>query len=56
VAYNLFTLQADRVDYDVQNRTLEATGNVATVSPNGVTQHADSLTFKFANGEASRLP
>ena len=35
VAYNLFSLQADKVTYDAQKRTIEATGNVIAVSESG---------------------
>ena len=56
VAYNLFTLQADHVLYDVQGRTLEATGNVVAINADGTTKRADSMTFKIENGEATQLP
>ena len=55
VAYNLFTLQADHVVYNEQGRTLEATGNVVATNADGATHHADSMTFKIENGEATRL-
>jgi hypothetical protein len=55
VAYNLFTLQADHVVYNVKNGTLEATGNVLADSSDGTVQHADSMTFKIENGEATPL-
>jgi hypothetical protein len=55
VAYNLFTLQADHIVYNVQDRTLEATGNVLADSSDGTVQHADSMTFKIENGEATPL-
>jgi hypothetical protein len=55
VAYNLFTLQADHVVYDVRDRTLEATGNVIVESSDGTVQHDDSLIFKIENGEATPL-
>jgi hypothetical protein len=56
VAYNLFTLQADRVVYSVQGRMLEATGNVVATKADGGTQRAGSMTFKIENGEATQLP
>lgn len=56
VAYNLFTLEADRVVYDVQRRTLEGTGNVVVENADGTTRHANSMTFKIENGEAILLP
>jgi hypothetical protein len=56
VAYNLFTLRAKRVVYDVQSRTLEATGNVVAAKADGATEHADSMTFRIENGEAIPIP
>jgi hypothetical protein len=56
VAYNLFTLQADHIVYDVQRSTLEATGDVVVENADGTTQRADSMTFKMENGEATLLP
>jgi|SRR5271168_3400214 len=55
VAYNLFTLQADRVRYDAHSRTLEANGNVVVSNESGVTQRAESVIFKIANGQAVPL-
>jgi hypothetical protein len=54
-AYNLFTLRADHVVYNVQDRTLEATGSVVDSNADGATQRADSMTFKIENGEAAPL-
>jgi hypothetical protein len=56
VAYNLFTLRADKVVYDVPGRTLEATGNVVADNANGATQLAHSMKFRIENGEAIPLP
>ncbi|MGA7223476.1 MAG: hypothetical protein WA603_08700 [Candidatus Acidiferrales bacterium] len=53
VAYNLFTLRAERVVYDAQNRTIEATGNVIEQNVDGSTWHADAVTVKFENGQAT---
>ena len=55
VAYNLFTIRADHVAYDEQNRTLAATGNVVVQNVDGSSQRADSMTFKIENGEATPL-
>ncbi len=55
-AYNLFTLRADHVIYDVQTRTLQATGKVVATNADGETQRADSMTFKIENGQATPLP
>jgi len=56
VAYNLFSLEADKVVYDVKNRTIAASGNVVTADGLGKTQHADSIRFKIENGQAVPLP
>jgi hypothetical protein len=60
VAYNLFTLLADRVTYDEKTRTLEAHGNVVAFNEKGETQTAglvtDSMTFRIENRGATRLP
>jgi hypothetical protein len=55
VAYNLFTLRADAVVYDVQSRILKATGNVLAIDEKGAAQHADSMTFRIGNGQATPL-
>jgi len=55
VAYNLFSLEANRVAYDVKNRTIAATGNVVVADGSGRTQHADSIRFKIENGEAIKI-
>ncbi len=55
VAYNLFSLQADKVTYDAQKRTIEATGNVIAVSESGATQRADSMALKIENGQVARI-
>jgi len=52
-AYNLFTLRADHVVYDVKRRTLQATGNVVTVDADGATRRADSMTLAIENGRAT---
>ena len=55
VAYNLFTLEADRVTYDEKTRTLEAKGNVVAFNEKGEKQTAESMTFRIENGEANRV-
>jgi Carboxypeptidase regulatory-like domain len=55
VAYNLFSLQADKVTYDVQKRTIEASGNVIAVNESGATQRANSMAFKIENGQVVLL-
>lgn len=57
VAYNLFTLKADHVLYNIEGRTLTATGNVAVEQADGgAPQRADSMTLKIENGQATRQP
>ncbi len=51
VAYNLFSLEADMVIYDVKNRTIVATGHVVVADGSGKTRHADSMGFKIEDGE-----
>jgi hypothetical protein len=55
VAYNLFSLEANEIVYDLKDRTIAATGNVVTADGSGKTKHADSITFKIENGEAVPL-
>jgi hypothetical protein len=53
--YNLFSLQADKVTYDVEKRTMEASGNVVAVNELGTSQRADSMVFKIENGQVAPL-
>ncbi|MGC2448171.1 MAG: hypothetical protein WA477_11040, partial [Candidatus Sulfotelmatobacter sp.] len=54
VAYNLFSLHANQVLYDMQSRRLEAQGNVVVENDSG--QHrAYSMTFKIENGQAIQI-
>ena len=55
VAYNLFSLQADKVTYDAEKRTIEASGNVVAVNESGASQRADSMVFKIENGRVAPL-
>jgi hypothetical protein len=55
VAYNLFSLQADKVAYDVEKRTIEASGDVVAVTELGTTERADSMVFKIENGQVAPL-
>jgi hypothetical protein len=55
VAYNLFSLQAERVIYDVKEHTIKATGNVVVVDESGKTQRVDGINFKFDNGRAAAV-
>lgn len=54
VAYNLFSLQADRVAYDSTNRIIEASGNVLVVNESGALQRGDYVSFKLEEGQAAR--
>lgn len=56
VAFNLFTLTADHVTYDIASRTLLGTGNVTTANGAGPSTHANSMKFRIANDRAFRLP
>jgi hypothetical protein len=53
--YNLFSLQADKVTYDVETRTIEASGNVVAVNALGTSQRVDSTVFKIENGQVAPL-
>src|ERR1700678_125579 len=49
VAYNLFSLQANTVLYEMESRRLEARGNVVVEDESGK-RSAVSMTFKIENG------
>ena len=51
VAYNLFSLQANTVLYEMESRRLEARGNVVVEDESGK-RSAVSMTFKIENGRA----
>lgn len=51
MAYNLFSLQADRVTYDVEMQTIEASGHVVATDESGTTSRANSMAFKIENGQ-----
>ncbi len=55
VAYNLFSLLADNVVYDASHQTLEASGHVVVVKEAAETDRADSMSFRFSNGQAIPL-
>jgi len=52
VAYNLFSLAANKVVYDANNATIEASGNVVVSNASGVTRRTQSITFKIEDGRA----
>ena len=55
VAYNLFTLRANQVRYDIKTHTLHAIGDVIVERADGPTRKAESATVRFKNGEAVAL-
>ena len=55
VSYNLFSLQADMVTYDVKHGTIAASGSVVMADELGATQRAESATFKIEDGQVSKL-
>lgn len=52
VEYNLFTLEAEQILYDVEHQQLEASGHVVVVDESGNSHNANSMIFKFENGHA----
>jgi hypothetical protein len=52
VAYNLLTLQANKVIYDAKARTLETMGNVVVMRESGMIQRYYSKTFRIERGQA----
>jgi hypothetical protein len=56
VAFNLFTLTADHVTYDLASRILLATGDVTTTNGSAGSAHANLMKFRIANDSVLRLP
>jgi hypothetical protein len=56
VAFNLFTLTADHVTYNMDSRTLLATGNVTTTNGSAGSTHANSMKFRIDDASVLRLP
>jgi hypothetical protein len=54
VAYNLFALQADSVDFNASDATIRAYGHVTFEDQSGQV-HAGSAAFKFDDGRATRI-
>lgn len=54
VAYNLLTLQADKVVFDSKKRTIAASGNVVFVDEPDAVRRADSMTFRIEHGRTVR--
>jgi hypothetical protein len=55
VAYNLFSLRANAVLYDMESRRLEAHGNVVVEDESGK-RSAVAMSFKIENGRVTALP
>jgi hypothetical protein len=54
LAYNLFSLRADRVVYNAREKTLEARGNVVVEDESGK-RGADAIAFKLEDGRPKQL-
>jgi carboxypeptidase family protein len=54
LSYNLFSLRADRVVYNVREKTLEAQGNVVMEDESGK-RRADAIAFKLEDGRPKQL-
>lgn len=55
VAYNLFSLQADHVIFDVERKNLKASGIVVVSDGTGATQRAESINLNIENGHTTPL-
>jgi len=55
VAYNLFSLRANTVLYDMESRRLDARGNVVVEDESGK-RSAASMSFRVENGRVMALP
>lgn len=55
VAYNLFSLRANTVLYDMESRRLDARGNVVVEDESG-SRSAASMSFRIGNGRVTPLP
>jgi hypothetical protein len=55
VAFNLFTLTADHVTYDMTSRTLAATGNVTTTNGSAGSTRSNSAKFRIDAARVLRL-
>jgi hypothetical protein len=53
VAYNLFSLEADTVVYDIKSQVIQASGNVVTEDGFGKRQTFDSISFKIKDGRVT---
>ena len=55
VAYNLFSLEASDVEFDVETHTIKARGNVIASDGHGKTEHLNSVAVKIENGQIRRM-
>jgi hypothetical protein len=55
VAYNLFSLEANLVDYKTTTQTILATGDVMIEDGSGASRRATSASFRLQDGEAIPL-
>jgi hypothetical protein len=55
VAYNLFSLEAQKVFYDKKAAVVEASGNVIVSDATGASHRAESIRFVIRDGEAVQL-
>jgi hypothetical protein len=54
VAYNLFSMRADKVIYDTKSGVLQASGNVLVQDESG-DRHVNSIAFRIADGRATQI-
>jgi len=54
-AYNLLTLEADKLVYNAKDQTIKASGDVVIADGSDKTRHADSAAFKLEDGRATPL-
>jgi hypothetical protein len=55
VTYDLFSLQADTVTYNLQTQIVEASGHVIAVIESAATQSSRSMMFKIENGRVVQV-
>ena len=55
VAYNLFSLEADEVNYDSGDHMMVARGDV-TIEDGSSQRHAKILKIRFQNGSVASIP
>ena len=55
IAYNLFSLRADHVIFNMKRKTLDASGNVVVSDETGTVQRAESVSLNIEDGHATPL-